>query len=151
MLLTPAQLRDALQLPPETYRHWRRALPPLGTQRARRTCFTTGDLLALAITKALVDESGVRVGALGPVADRLFELCNQNGWTVMERAAVVIDLGTASAELSSEVNVHRLQTPIHVVPCRRLIEELRLRLLNEQPQDVQQLLAFPPTAVSSAR
>src|SRR3546814_4219968 len=73
---TPGQLRSAMAIPQETYRHWRKALAPLRRGTGHSPCFTAGDLLAVAIVRALTGDFAIRVGAISAVAEALFEACN---------------------------------------------------------------------------
>ena len=58
---TPGQLRDAVAMPPETYRHWKKVLAPLRRNNTRQSpCFTAGGLV------------GRR---RGPYLDRFFASC----------------------------------------------------------------------------
>ena len=65
---TPGQLRDAVGIGQETYRHWKKALAPLRRDAGHSHCFTAGDLLAAAIVKTFVANYGMRVSALSALA-----------------------------------------------------------------------------------
>jgi hypothetical protein len=65
---TPGQLRDAVGIGQETYRHWKKALAPLRRDAGHSPCFTAGDLLAAAIVKTFVANYGMRVSALSALA-----------------------------------------------------------------------------------
>lgn len=153
MNLTPGQLREILDLSEDAYRHWRRALSPLAGRNGYRPCFTHGDLLAMAVVKALIDEAGVKVGLLEPISAELFRLCQQAPWAVLERSALVIVLGQARISVvpgSQQPPLGDSAISIHV-PCGPIVGRLRARLLAEQDSDSQQPLRFPPAAVSGDR
>ncbi len=89
---TPGQLRSAVGIPPETYRHWKKALGPLRRDRGHSPCFTAGDLVAVAVVRVLSVDMAVRVGSLTPIAETLFKLCNSAPWPTLERGKFVFDL-----------------------------------------------------------
>jgi hypothetical protein len=146
---TPGQVRTILGMKPETYRHWRRALPALRPQRGQSPSFTVGDLAALAVTKTLVDTCGLRVSALAEVSVRLFETCNRIGWTVLERSSLVIDVVGATVSVTGDSSPAGAANPLLVVPCAPLLAQLRNNLLHGEATEVQQYLSFPPTAIGS--
>jgi hypothetical protein len=61
---TPQQVRETVGLSLETYRHWKRVLPPFATKSGRGPCFSIGDLMAASIIHRLTEKAGVRVGHL---------------------------------------------------------------------------------------
>lgn len=141
---TPGQLRGAIGIGQETYRHWKRALGPLCREAGHSPCFTAGDLLATAIVKILVADYGMRVSALSALADGLFEACNARSWPTLERSLLVLELTDARVLMQSEGGL-ALDGPAMVVPLRALIERLRGTLLAGD-DDGQEMLRFPPVA-----
>ena len=139
---TPGQLRDAIDLGQETYRHWKKALAPLRREAGHSPCFTAGDLLATAIVKILVAEYGMRISALSALADGLFEACNARSWPTLERSLLVLDLADTRVLMQSEGSQLALDGPAMVVPLRALIERLRATLLSGD-DDSQEMLRFP--------
>jgi hypothetical protein len=151
MKFTPGQVQDTLHLSQATFRHWKGALPPLGGRNGYTPCFTSGDLLAMAVVKALTEDVGVRVGRLHGVAGALFEHCTGNSWAALERSTLIIELSPArvfSVSESQPVPVDRLAI---ILPYRPIIAELRERLLMEQVDVPQGTLRFPPTALAGER
>ena len=142
---TPGQLRGAIGIGQETYRHWKKALGPLRREAGHSPCFTAGDLLATAITKILVADFGMRVSALSALADDLFEACNVRSWPTLERSLMVLQLTDARVLIQSEGSGLALDEPAMVVPLRALIECLRGTLLASDG-DGQEMLRFPPVA-----
>lgn len=142
---TPGQLRDAIGIGQETYRHWKKALAPMRRAGGHSPSFTAGDLLATAIVKILVAEYGMRISALSALADDLFEACNSRSWPTLERSLLVLDLGETCVFIQSEDGRLVLDKPAIVVPLRALIERLRSALLSGG-EDSQEMLRFPPVA-----
>ena len=93
VLYTPGQLRSAISIAPETYRHWKKALAPLRRGRGHSPCFSSGDLVAVSVIRSLATDMAIRVGALAPIAETLFELCNLSPWPALERAKKVTETG----------------------------------------------------------
>jgi hypothetical protein len=148
MKLTPGQVREVLGLSQDTYRHWKGALPPLAGRNGYRPCFTHGDLFAMALVKALTDDAGVRVGALHAVAASLFDQCSKHSWAELERSTLVLQLARVQATFVPEQQLPRLDGVWLLVPCRRIVLDLRERLLMEEEPVDQGSLHFPPTVVS---
>ena len=148
---TPGQLRNAMAIPQETYRHWKKALPPLQRRTGHSPCFTAGDLLAVAIVRALTVDSGIRVGAISAVADALFEACNAVSCPMLERSKLIADLANGRLQFRPELENVVFVTPVIVIPLRPLVGYLRHALLADGGVDNQQTLRFPPTALPSKR
>jgi hypothetical protein len=150
--LTPGQLREILGLSEDTFRHWRRAIPPLASRNGYRPCFTHGDLMATAVVKSLVDEVGIKVGALSGIAPELFRLCQETAWAALERAVLVIEPAKCQLGIAASSPVLSPNSPIAIhVPCGPIVARVRARLLAEQPAEDQHRLRFPPAAIGRAR
>lgn len=149
MRFTPGQLRDVTGIAPETFRHWKKALRPLCAERGHSPCFTSGDLLAVAIVRALTMDVGVRVGALTPIADHLFEVCNSSPWPALERASLAISAGSAHVELIPELEQSPATDVRVVVPLRPIIAALRDQLVPGPDSSAQPTLRFPPHGLAS--
>lgn len=145
MNFTPGQLRDAVGIGQETYRHWKKALPPLRREAGHSPCFTAGDLLATAIVKILVSEYGMRVSVLSALAEGVFGECNSRSWPALERSLVILDFAGGQVSIQSEGSGLALDGPAMVVPLGTLIETLRRTLLAGDA-DRQGMLRFPPVA-----
>jgi hypothetical protein len=150
MKLSPGQVRDVLGLSQDTFRHWKKALPPLAGRNGYRPCFTHGDLFALALVKALTDDAGVQVGALHAVAAGLFNHCDRHSWAELERSILILELANVMVTFTQETHVPQLTGIGIVVPCRPIVVELRERLLMDKESTDQGNLRFPPTVVSGA-
>ena len=147
-LYTPGQLRGAISLRQETYRHWKKALGPMRCARGHSPCFKPGDIVALAIVKSLTQELGINVKTLIPIAESLFELCNRSPWPILERSKVVIDLPGANVKLLGEISEITSENPIITVPLAPVIAHLSAQLLTATDGDEQQSLRFPPVTVT---
>src|SRR5689334_13405855 len=113
---TPGQLRGAAGVSSETYRHWKKALAPLRRYRGHSPCFTLGDLLAVAVVRALSD-LGIRVGALTEIAEQLFALCSA-AWPTLERGRLVVNLQGSKVEFLSELSEQIIDGLVVIVPLR---------------------------------
>lgn len=145
---TPGQLRDAIGIGQETYRHWKKALAPLRRDAGHSPCFSAGDLLATAIVKILVAHYGMRISALSALANDLFEACNSRSWPTLERSLLVLDLSETRVIMRADDRRLALDEPAMVVPLRALIERLRGALLSGDDNS-QEMLRFPPVAQST--
>jgi DNA-binding transcriptional MerR regulator len=149
--ITPGQLREALQLSQDAYRHWKTVLGPLTERKGRRACFTHNDLLALALIKSLTDKIGIPVGNLGPLACTLFEACDQQSWARLERFVILIFPDGWGLEFASETQPAPLGRLMISMPCKPIIENLRAALMIEQIEENQLALRFPLAAVAAER
>jgi hypothetical protein len=145
---TPGQLRSAASIPVETYRHWKKALSPLCRDRGHSPCFTSGDLVAVAVVRTLSVDLGIRVGILRPVAETLFKLCNGAPWPTLERGKLIFDLPQGKIEFRPELTEKLVDGLVVIVPLRPIVAQLRDQLLTVREPDDQQMLQFPLTAFS---
>lgn len=149
--LTPGQLREMLDLTKDTYRHWKQALAPLAGRNGYRPCFSTGDLLAVAMVKALVETAGIKVSTLQPVAGELFRICNEMPWASLERSSLVLDPAEGRLDVVAEMKSQRTEGLAILLACRPIVTQLRARLLTGQHEEVQRPLHFPPAVVTGER
>ncbi len=150
LLYTPGQLRSAVSIKPETYRHWKKTLDPLQRARGHSPCFTSGDLVAISVIRCLTVDTAIRVGALGPIAESLFELCNASPWPVLERTKVIVDVAGAELQLVSELALTTSEKPLVSIPLGPLIFRLRDQLLAATVEEDQPSLRFPPVSLAQA-
>lgn len=146
---TPGQLREAVGIGAETYRHWRKVIRALHREGGHSPCYTPGDLLATSAIKVLSVDLGLRVGALVKCAPDLFRICNDHAWPVLERGAMVVDPVLGKADLQSIPVVLDPEQAVWVMPLRPLVEMLRGALLADGGRDAQGTLQFPPVAQPS--
>jgi hypothetical protein len=147
---TPGQLRSVASIAPETYRHWKKALVPLRRDRRHSPCFTSGDLVAVAVVRALCLDLGIRVSALAPVANALFDVCNASPWAVLERGKLILDIPHGQLQFQPELASTLGDGALVMVPLRLIVTQLRDQLLAVSELDVQQALRFPPTPLTSS-
>lgn len=150
VLYTPGQLRSAISIAPETYRHWKKALAPLRRGRGHSPCFSSGDLVAVSVIRTLATDIAIRVGTLAPIADPLFELCNLSPWPVLERAKLVVDVAGAQLQLRPELAEVISDQPLITIPLAPMIARLREQLLAASDSREQASLLFPPMPVNAA-
>lgn len=150
VLYTPGQLRSAVSIAPETYRHWKKAVASLDRGRGHSPCFSSGDMVAASVIRALAVDLSVRVGALAPMAETLFELCNRSPWHVLERTKVVLNLQGAEVSLAEELAEAQSDQPLIIIPLRAIVAHLREQLLAATDHVEQRSLLFPPIPITSA-
>lgn len=150
VLYTPGQLRSAISIAPETYRHWKKALAPLRRGRGHSPCFSSGDLVAVSVIRSLATDMAIRVGALAPIAETLFALCNLSPWPALERAKLVIDVPGAQLQLRPELAEVVSDQPLIMVPLSPMVARLREQLLAASGSSEQASLLFPPMPINAA-
>jgi len=149
VLYTPGQLRSAISIAPETYRHWKKALSPLRRGRGHSPCFSSGDLVAIAVIRSLAIDMAIRVGALAPIAKPLFELCNLSPWPVLERGKLVIDLSEGQLQFRAQLAENVNERPTITIPLGPVVADLREQLLAANDVQEQASLRFPPIPVGT--
>ena len=145
---TPGQLRDAVGISQETYRHWKKALPPLGGGAGHGPRFSVGDLLAVVVVKILTNDFAIRVNAISAIARALFETCNAVPWPALERGKLLVDLAAGELQFIHTAEPTRVPAPVLVIPLQPSIRRLRAALLTEYDRGTQAALPFPPTATT---
>jgi hypothetical protein len=149
LLFTPGQLRSAVSIAPETYRHWKKALAPLRRGRGHSPCFSSGDLVAVSVIRSLAVDMAVRVGALTPIAETLFELCNLSPWPALERTKLVVDIRGGQLQLRPELAEIVSNQPLITIPLGPMVARLRGQLLVASDDQEQTSLRFPPMPISA--
>lgn len=147
---TPGQLRIAIGISQETYRHWKKALGPLRRDVGRNPCFTAGDLLSVAIVKVLTVDLAIRVRAIAALCDALFDVCNSAPWLVLERSKLLVDLKNNKLQLRPELELDLVESPTCLIPLRSVVIQLRESLLAASRESNQEALRFPPTPLPVA-
>ena len=146
-----SQVRETVGLSLETYRHWKRVLPPLATKGGRAACFSIGDLMGASILRRLTEIAGVRVGHLSDVSVAIFEICNKSSWAALVGMTLAIDLEQRSC--SVERAPKSRDGSNLVLSCRLdpILEQLRDALLRGQASQTQAELLLPPVSMTTAR
>jgi len=144
MKYTPLQLRQVVEINQETLRHWRKVLPPLKERKGYAPCFTAGDALALKIIKEIVENLHIRIQALQPVSEELFNICRRTLWQRLERQYLVIQFSEKRIEIceGSAIKDLVMTGAILVFALKPYIEDLRNRLTEGDRQE-QIEMSFP--------
>ena len=144
---TQEQVREVLDLSPETIRHWRKVLPPLA-ERPRGQLLSYGDILALAAIKSFVHQMGVPSSSLGPPANDIFQICSKSAWPALAQCRLELSEGNAQL-VESRASLRVSQNPILIVHLGPLIAKLSQQLFGGAT--LQPELKFPLAAVRSHR
>lgn len=145
MRYTPGQLRNVLELSQETYRHWKKVLPPLRVEKGHSPCFTAGDLIAVSVVQCLVTECGLRVSALSGISENLFKVCNVSSWPALERGTLAIEVRQGSVRLQLETSEVVAFGPLVLLPLREIVKDLRAQLVTVGEEESQATLRLPLT------
>lgn len=151
MQYTQSQVRETVGLSLDTYRHWKRVLPPLATKGGRSACFSIGDLMAASIVHRLTETAGVRVGHLSDVAAEIFEICNSSPWAALVGTTLWVDLEQRTCSVERAPKLH--QDANLVLSCRLdpILAQLRDSLLRGQADQSQAELLLPPVRMPATR
>jgi len=147
VLYTPGQLRETVGISVETFRHWKRVLPPFAGRKRYVPSFTIGDMLAGRVLRILTEGCGVRVGHLAKVSKELARLSNTAPWTSLEKEVLVIDLIEGTCHMSKDSNPSESANIILLCTMKPIMQELRVALLRVRPSADQQSLFLPPVEV----
>jgi hypothetical protein len=131
----------------ETFRHWRRVLPPFAKHGGRAADFSIGDLLAARVLRQLTEDCGVRVGHLRELSKQLVLLCNSEPWAALEGRTLLLDLTTGACHLARDQRDMLASGLVVLCPLEPPMTELRDRLLRSRPTAPQRSLLFPPLEV----
>jgi hypothetical protein len=142
---TPSQLRETIGVSVETFRHWKRVLPPFVVRKRSSSRFTIGDLLAASILNRLTNKCGIRVGHLKEVSKKIVSLANSSSWTALEGKTLVIDLPNGTCRIVEDEKNNRNADIAVLCPLEPIMSELRDALLRSQPAANQRQFLFPPT------
>lgn len=151
MQYTQAQVRETVGLSLETYRHWKRVLPPLATKGGRTACFSIGDLIAASIVHRLTEVAGVRVGHLSDVSAAIFEICNSSPWANLGGTTLWVDLEQRTCVVERAVRSHPDASLVLFCRLDPILCRLRDALLRSQPDQGQSELLLPPVRATAVR
>ena len=149
MKFTPSQVRQAVGLPQETLRHWRGTFAFLRGIRGQGPVYRSGQILALAIIKRLVQECGITVSSLKPVEGDLFRAVKGTLWSALDGNCLLINLKEGKAAVVDGRYVAVGEAALVLLPFRPVIAELRRELTGMELLDPQQSFAFPPHGMDS--
>jgi hypothetical protein len=147
MQLTQSQVRETTGISVETFRHWKRVLPPFSERRR----YSSGDLLAAGVLHRLTDSCGVRAGHLPEISKSIVEICNANAWASLQSKSLVIDVQRGTCALVKSARALPLQEIVIVCPLGSVIAHIQEELARKEPAVAQRHLHFPPVAVGDAR
>lgn len=148
MQFTPGQLRSAVRLSKETFRHWKRVLPAFSSRKGHTPCFTSGDVLASAIIRSMTENCGVRVGHLADISKEIFDICNSQAWAALVDMVLVVDFVKGECQLLQGSNGIPLDSTLIVCALDPIIEQLRRELLPSESSNRRGHLYLPPTEVA---
>ncbi len=125
------QLRDTLGISVETFRHWKRVLPPFAQRKRYTSRFSTGDLLAAGVLCRLTNQCGIRVGLLPEISQAAVEICNGSSWTALEGKALVVDVQQRTCHIAED---SREPTDVVIVcPLNPIIAAVRDAMSRNRP------------------
>jgi len=149
MRLTQAQVRQLADVPEETFRVWRGALPPLGRRSGRGAHFTLGDVVAVAAIRSLVSAFGVKIHNLADVSPELFDACADA--TLPGRAPALLIVSGGRAWVAAAVGpLSEIEAAAVVVALQPIVERVRAQLLRG-PADVQPQLPLGLTVLPTGK
>lgn len=132
MKLTQQQVRELVGIAPETFRYWRRALPPLREKEGKAAQFSCCDLLALLITKHLIDDLHISVNALKNVSYKLFDLCRVSRWNDYKGKVVCLDLVLNDLDIYDSKHSILIDHPVIVFNIELFKNEVNKSILHEK-------------------
>lgn len=147
MRFSQAQVRNALGISVETFRHWKRVLPPF----AERKKYTPGDLLAAGVLQCLTEQCGIRVGHLSEISKTIVEICNAAAWASLEGKVLIVDAKKRVCVVARSTRWPSSQEIAIVCPLASIIVQIQEALSSKQTEAAQRHLHFPPIAVSDGR
>jgi hypothetical protein len=147
MQFNQAQLRSTIGISVETFRHWKRVLPPFSGRKK----YSLGDLLAAGVLHRLTDRCGVRAGYLPEISKAIIEVCNADAWAALQGKALVIDIQKKTCALIKSARALPFQDVVVVCPLESIIAQIQEEQSRKEAAVVQHHLRFPPIAISDAR
>lgn len=142
MRLTQAQVRQLSKVGEETFRVWRKALPPLGERSGRGPQFSFADVVAIIVIRKVVNGFGVQIQKLAEASPQLFEACADALWPNAAPSLLVISQDQVTLAPAA-LPISDLEAPALVVPLQPIIDELHDQVMQGSP-DAQTLLPFEP-------
>jgi hypothetical protein len=147
---TPGQLRETVGISVETFRHWKRVLPPFAKRKRYAPSFSVGDLVAGQVLRHLTEGCGIRVGHLTRVSSEIVRICNVTPWASLEQAVLLIDLVKGACRIASREDGATGDIVLRFV-MGPIVSEVRDALLRSRPAADQHSLFLPPVEVARER
>jgi hypothetical protein len=145
------QLRETLGISVETFRHWKRVLPPFAERKRYTPRFTVGDLLAAGVLHRLTDECGIRPSFLPEISKGIVDLCNASTWAALVGKSLVIEVSQRTCRLQENGRVFGASDVVIVCPLSPVLDVVRNGLARIHPTVAQHELLFPTASISQAR
>lgn len=144
---TQEQVRGLTGVSVETIRHWRKAVPYLGTKPGKAARFSFADLLGLAVTHELISHFGVRITSICQGIDALFRVLAEARPASLEGAVAVVTTSGTSLVAAVELPGRGLSEPVLAIALDPLIARLRRQMMPVIAAFEQTTLPFPPRVV----
>lgn len=144
---TQMQARGIANLTPETLRHWRRVIPFLAVKNGKTARFTLGELVAVALTRRIVDDYGLSVAQLSVGLDEMMRLLSEMRPSAVATAVIALRPDGAwlySPGAAAALHIHE---PMLLLPCSPVVADIQARLLPGVPV-AQPPLPFQPREVA---
>jgi len=109
----------------ETFRHWKRVLPPFAKRKRYTSRFSAGDLLAAGVLCRLTAQCGIRVGLLPEISQATVEICNASSWASLEGKTLVVDVDQRTCRIVDGTRQLTGQNVIIVCPLSPIIALVR--------------------------
>jgi hypothetical protein len=148
---TPGQLREIVGISVETYRHWKRVLPPFADRQGYIAGFSIGDLVAARVLRCLTETFGIRAGHLSELSVAIVRLCNAGPWAKMMDRDVVIAPDEQTCRMVRHGTESVRDQPIIICPMLPLMMELGGALKELVPDSEQQQFQFSPVELPEVR
>jgi hypothetical protein len=145
------QLREVLGISVETFRHWKRVLPPFADRKPYTPGYSMGDVLAAGVLHRLTDRCGVRAGHLAEISKTVVDICNANAWASLESRALLIDVQGNICRLVRNPDEVDAADVVIVCPLHQIMQAIQDGLARSQPVPVQRHFRFSPLAVGETR
>jgi hypothetical protein len=127
------QLRSTLGISVETFRHWKRVLPPFAQRKRYSSRFSIGDFLAAGILSRLTDQCGIRVGLLPEISQAAVEICNARPWVKLEGKMLLVDIEHRTCRIIEAAQEPSGQNVVIVCPLNPIIALVRDAMSRTRP------------------
>jgi hypothetical protein len=144
---TQDQARSLAGVPVETLRHWRKAIPYLSSKVGKATRFSFSEVVALAVTRELVETFGVHIATLSAAVDAMFSLVTETTPARLESATIAFSAHEARWYDTASQGANLLKQSVIVVPLTPIVSTLQRRILPFAETSRQEALRFPPESV----
>jgi hypothetical protein len=144
MDFTQDQVRSLVELPVETLRHWRKAVPYLSVKVGKTARFSFADVIGLAVTRQLVVTFGVQIAVLSPAVDMMFPLLAKLRLADIEETIVTLTAREAKLYDAADLPAGIERQSAILVPLAHIVSQVQQRILPLTTTSSQRALRFPP-------